>query len=996
MTQRYTLVLLFWLLVASFLVKAQETAPINGVKDDRTSYYAFTNATLQIDFQTQIENATLIIKEGKIVNYGKNLAVPSGAVEIDLKGKFIYPSFIDLYSHYGIAEAQRTQRGRSVQIESNKQGAYAWNEAIKPEVDAQTMFKIDSKKAIELRKHGFGAVLTHQQDGIIRGTSALMSLHEGKMQEITLKDKVANQFAFDKGTSAQTYPSSQMGYIAIIRQTYLDADWYAKGGNKKEHNLSLEAFNQQKNLPVIFTIQSWTELLRADRIGDEFGQQYIIRGGQDAYQRIVEIKATGASLILPLNFPSAFDVSDPLDARVVSLSELKHWELASSNPAMLAKNGINFAFTADGLKNMGDFMKNIRTAIKMGLDKKMALKALTATPAQLINMTTQLGDLQKGKVANFFISSGDIFEEDTKIHENWVQGNRYLISTPTESDLRGQYALTMGTNNGTLMIEGEMESPSFTFVIGADTLKGKGKQISESITLSYTPKGGSGSVRLSGWQQGKNLQGKGEFADGQAFDWQATFQKSIEPKKKEEKKAEDTAPTLGKVIYPFVAHGNETVPLAKTYLIKNATVWTSEAEGILQDTDVLVENGKIARIGKNLNAGGAEVIDAKGKHLTAGIIDEHSHIAISRGVNESGKSSSAEVSIGDVVNSEDINIYRQLAGGVTAAQLLHGSANPIGGQSALIKLRWGKTPEEMKIKGADGFIKFALGENVKQSNWGEQFTIRYPQTRMGVEQVYEDAFTRAREYEKAKASGQPFRKDLELETLVEILNKKRFITCHSYVQSEINMLMKVAERFKFRVNTFTHILEGYKLADKMKDHGVGASTFADWWAYKYEVKDAIPYNPVLMHNNGVVTAINSDDAEMGRRLNQEAAKAVKYGGMSEEDALNMITINPAKLLHLDKQMGSIKVGKDADLVLWTDHPLSIYAVVDKTIIDGTIYFDQVQDAKKQAEIRQERARLIQKMLDSSNPSDQQKPMKKEQGLWHCETRGEEASFHTGH
>ena len=332
-------------------------------------------------------------------------------------------------------------------------------------------------------------------------------------------------------------------------------------------------------------------------------------------------------------------------------------------------------------------------------------------------------------------------------------------------------------------------------------------------------------------------------------------------------------------------------------------------------------------------------------HVTSGIIDEHSHIAASS-INDIS-TNSAMVRIGDVIDPTAGHIYTSLSGGVTAVQILHGSANPIGGQSALIKLRWGASPEEMKIKGADGFIKFALGENVKRSR--NNRSIRFPQTRMGVEQVYVDAFSSALEYQKkwdeynklsnkARTVAIRPRRDLAMDAMNEILNSKRFISCHSYVQSEINMLMKVADDFGFKVNTFTHILEGYKLADKMAAHGAGASTFSDWWAYKWEVRYAIPYNAVIMHNAGVTVAINSDDSEMGRRLNQEAAKSIKYGGMSQEDAWKMVTLNPAKLLHLDNRMGSLKVGKDADVVIWSDNPLSIYANVKQTIIDGKVYY----------------------------------------------------------
>lgn len=325
--------------------------------------------------------------------------------------------------------------------------------------------------------------------------------------------------------------------------------------------------------------------------------------------------------------------------------------------------------------------------------------------------------------------------------------------------------------------------------------------------------------------------------------------------------------------------------------------------------------------------------------------------------------------IADNLNPDDVNIYRQLSGGVTTSHILHGSANTIGGQTQLIKLRWGANDEDIKFKGADPFIKFALGENVKRT--GAAQNNRFPDTRMGVEQVLTDAFTRAKDYEKtwktyeanrgAKGVLEP-RRDLELDALVEILNNKRFITCHSYVQSEINAAMKVAEKLGFRFNTFTHILEGYKVADKMKAHGANASTFSDWWNYKVEVIDAIPYNASIMQRLGLNVAINSDDAEMARRLNQEAAKSIKYGGMQEEEALRMVTLNPARMLHIEDRVGSIKVGKDADVVLWSDHPLSIYARSLYTIVDGTVFFDREKDGEMRKAVAAERQRLVRKMI----------------------------------
>jgi imidazolonepropionase-like amidohydrolase len=493
-------------------------------------------------------------------------------------------------------------------------------------------------------------------------------------------------------------------------------------------------------------------------------------------------------------------------------------------------------------------------------------------------------------------------------------------------------------------------------------------------------------------------------------DW-AAIKKTNSDESKETPKTDTTKiekeEINGSVFYPNMAFGwEDSIPTTtENLLFKNATVWTNEAEGILRNHDVFVVNGKIEMVGYKINmevmfpkmGGSFREIDATDLHLTSGIIDEHSHIAINNGVNESGQAVTAEVSISDVVNSDDINIYRQLSGGVTTSQLLHGSANPIGGQSALIKLRWGKSPEKMKVEGADGFIKFALGENVKQSNWGDFNTVRFPQTRMGVEQVYYDAFLRAKEYQsnwtlfnaKSKRDqSKSFapRSDIELDVLSQILDSQRFVTCHSYIQSEINMLMHVADSMEFRINTFTHVLEGYKVADKLREHGAAGSTFSDWWAYKFEVNDAIPYNGAIMHKQGVLTGFNSDDAEMGRRLNQEAAKAVKYGGVSEVEAWKFVTLNPAKMLHLDDRIGSIKKGKDADLVLWTDNPLSIYAKVVTTYIDGMPYYDASRDVELRKKVQAERERLIAKMMKEKKAGKPTQPIKKEKKmLYECDT-----------
>ncbi|MBD2722543.1 amidohydrolase family protein [Hymenobacter sp. BT189] len=997
------------------------TFPRNGVYDQRPGVFAFTHATLFTDYKTKISDATLLIRDGKVVAAGPAGAVkiPAGAVVQDVRGKFIYPGFVDVYTSYGVPEipaAPRQGRRAGPQFDSQKTGAYSWNQAIHPEVNAAEQFKINNDQATAYRALGFGAVLTQQADGIMRGTAALVSLNTNRReQEVMLLERAASGLSFDKGSSTQDYPGSLMGSIALLRQTYLDAQWNQRSPGR-ERNLSLQALSQQKALPAIFQVSDKLSALRADKLGDEAGQQYIIKGRGDEYQRLDDLKKTGAAFVLPLNFPDAYDVADVYDALRIPLEDLKHWELAPANAARLSQAGVPFVLTTADLKDKKKFLPNLRKAGQYGLSETAALQALTDTPARLLRAQDRIGALKPGMEANFIVCSAHLLADDNVLLDNWVQGERYQLST-VPADYRGVYSLNIGSQpEGRFLIQGKPEAPELKIVPTAgDTLRGNLTVTSDLATVVFGPKSkkkpeagaapaAEGSVRLSGYytQEGRVFQGDGLLADGTPVKWRAARLEEATRAAKRDSAKVVPPPVLGNVIFPFAAYGRAAVPSQQPTLIKNATVWTSEAAGKLENTDVLLENGKITKIGKNLSLPkGGRSIDGTGKHLAPGIIDEHSHLAISGGVNEGTQAVTSEVRIGDVVDNEDVGIYRDLAGGVVAAQLLHGSANPIGGQSALVKMRWGATPEDMKIGEAPGFIKFALGENVKQSNWGELNVLRFPQTRMGTEQVFVDAFTRAKEYEQEwkawnklgkgkQKKGEAPRRDLELEALVEILNRQRFITCHSYVQSEINMLLNVADRLGFKVNTFTHILEGYKVADKMKAHGANASTFSDWWAYKNEVKDAIPYNAAIMTRAGLNVAINSDDAEMSRRLNQEAAKTVKYGGLTEEEALRLVTINPAKMLHLDARMGSIKEGKDADVVLWSDNPLSIYAHPEYTFVDGREMFSLAADAALRADMQKERQRLVQAMLTAKQGgAPTQAAPGKARGLWHCDTIGEE-------
>ena len=987
--------LLLFLLLITNKTFSQNYFPNNeSVQNRNQNFTAFTNAKIYVTPTQIINKGTLLIQNGKVISAGTTTPIPKNTIVVNLDGKTIYPSFIDLYTSFGIEKPKSTSPMSRGQLYDTKRAGYYWNENIRSEVNAFENYKYDTSKAEEFLKSGFGVVGTHVQDGIARGTGTLIALNNFDNSKRLLANKITNHFGFTRSAlTAQSYPSSLMGMMALIRQMYFDMDWYKKG-NSETKDISLEALIENQNLVQLFASEDKLNSLRASKIAKEFGINYILKGSGNEFERIDEIKKTNAKFIIPINFPEAYDVSDPIQANQMELKDFRFWNQAPTNPKVLADNGIVFALTTDNLKKTENFRTNLLKAVQYGFNATKALEALTTIPASIIGKSNEIGTLSNGSYANFIITSGDYFDKKTVIYENWVQGSRFVVNDMTTKDIRGNYDLVINNETFKWKISGEMTSPK-SEITTADNKKLNSKitianqwlttiiKPSDSLKTNFT--------RLSTYLGSTaNLGGKAIVKEGKEVSWTATktSEFKVDPEDKKEEKLNPVQP----VTFPNVAFGNEQKLATQNLLFKNATIWTNEKEGILENTDVLIKEGKIAAIGKNLSDLKATIIDAKGKHLTSGIIDEHSHIAISRGVNEGGHNSSAEVTIQDVVNSEDPNIYRDLAGGVTISQLLHGSANPIGGRSAIVKWKWGLSPEEMLYKNQPKFIKFALGENVKQSNWGNINPTRFPQTRMGVEQVFTDYFQRAKEYDLAwknynsSKKGKAPRVDLELQTLAEILNKERFITCHSYVQSEILMLMNVAEKFNFRVNTFTHILEGYKVADKMKEHGVGASTFSDWWAYKFEVNDAIPFNGPIMHNKGIVVAYNSDDAEMSRRLNQEAAKAVKYGNVSEEEAWKFVTLNPAKLLHIDDKVGSIKIGKDADVVLWNTNPLSIYAKAEKTIIEGVVYFDSQRDEEQRKTIAKERSVLIGQLLEEKNKGMiTQEPKKAERTEYHCDT-----------
>jgi len=986
----------WWIAVVAMVVcfggVHAQTTPPEGIRKNTPRVHALTNARIVQAPGKVIERGTLVMRDGIITAVGSQVAIPADARVWDMRGQWLYAGFIDASSDYGVPKAPRPQPPQEGEQQRPRpesepvRGADYWNRMVQAQNSAAELFTPDPKAAEKLRAQGFTSALIVPQRGIMRGWSALVNLADGKANDVLVRRNVAQHMQLAAEFGHEGYPNSLMGIIALIRQALYDADWYAKAHEafaknpalkRPETNEALAALSEMllKKTPVVIETSSELDALRADRIAQEFGLNLIIRGSGKEYRRLDAIKAIRRAVLLPVNFPEAPNVASPEEALQYTLEELRHWDEAPENPRRLHEAGVPIALTSATLKDAGTFLAAVRTAVQRGLPADAALAALTTSPAKLFGVENQLGSLDVGKTANIIVTSGDVFAEKTILRESWIDGNRYEIKPLPEIDPRGKWLLTISgeTPNDSIIlsVKGEPEALSGSFK--------KKKEIRlttavlSHLRLSFSFPGDSvgyaGIVRMSATLAENALTGTGEWTDGRTFTWSGTRIGPYIPEP-DTAKPKEVKPASFPPVYPLGEFGRARIPdQPAAVLVRGATIWTCGPQGKLENADLLVQKGKVVRVGASLSApADALVIDARGKHVTPGLIDAHSHMAATGSVNESGQAVSAEVRVGDIIDCDDIDIYRALAGGLTAAHILHGSANPIGGQAQMIKLRWGSLPEEMKFEGCPPTIKFALGENVKQSNWGDRFTTRYPQTRMGVEQIIRDEFKAALDYEKAwqtwekEKSGIPPRRDLELDAILEILRGKRFIHCHSYVQSEILMLMRVAEDFGFRVRVFQHILEGYKVADVMAKHGAGGSSFSDWWAYKWEVYDAIPYNGALMHEQGVLVSFNSDSDELARRMNWEAAKAVKYGGVPEEEALKFVTLNPAKQLMIDHRVGSLEPGKDADFVIWSGHPFSTYSRCEQTWVDGRRYFDREEDQKMNAEVQRQRAELIQKAL----------------------------------
>jgi imidazolonepropionase-like amidohydrolase len=896
------------------------TAEAQNSADLRPAAYAIRDARVVVEPGTVLPKATVVIRDGFIVAVGADVPVPPDAAVTEGKGLTVYPGFIDAGTTRGFdSTLRRSQTGPPAVEDVAADPLIATKpdnrKGLTPEFAVQTALKLDEEAIAPWRRVGFTAHLITPDGGYFSGTSALVSLSGAVPRDATLRAPVALHARFGRVIGPE-YPTALMGVIAHGRQTMLDAGWLkrqwaayeARGrtGKRPPSDPCLEALWPvlDGKLPVAFEADSADEIHRALDFATEFKLKPVIVGGRHAYKTVERLKTEQVPVILRLDFTTAGERESELPVRVREERERLR-QLEASCAATLHKAGVKIAFTTQGL-TVARFRDNLRKTIAAGLPADIALAALTRNAADILGADSQVGRITKGRAAHLLLCDGDFDAAATKYKFAFADGIRFDLSESavppagagaTDTTTPPRKGPRPGTNPET------PTTPS-------------------PMTTAPTPKG-------------PFLGGGGRAgADRASVPFNASAFRAV-------------IPLLDGAEAPLTEIEADRIPKLKTggdVLIRGATVLTLAGK-TYPKADILVRGGKIKAIGTDLAAEkGMAVIEAEGMFVMPGIIDTHSHFAISGGVNESSLSVVPEVRVRDVIDSEDVQIYRALGGGVTTARLLHGSADVIGGQDAVVKMKFGRSAREMLVADAPRGVKFALGENVKRSDG------RFPNSRLGVEAVLVRSFTEAQtyrkkwaDYEASKGSAEPLpepRRDLRLEALAEVLAGELRIHSHCYRSDEILMLLRVADRFGVKVRSLQHVLEGYKVAPEIAAHGASVSLFSDWWAYKIEAFDAIPYGARLLKDSGVNVCLKSDDNELMRHLYQEAAKLVKYCNFTPEEALHTITLNPARQLGLDAKLGTIEVGKDADLAIFTGHPLNSYSRCEMALVEGEVFFQR--------------------------------------------------------
>lgn len=961
--------------------QASRTEPVAGLRGNSTGFHALVGARVVTAPGQVLDNATIVIRNGVVTAVGAGAAAPAGARVWDLKGLTVYPGFIDAHADLG---GDAPQQGGDV-------GPTHWNPQVRAWFSTTANLKDDSTRRTALRSLGFGAALAVPRQGIFRGTASVVNLSDAGVRERVLRPDLAQSVGFQRSFAlGGMYPNSTMGTTALMKQTLLDAEWYIRAWGAyetsgrsilpPETSEALAALGKavKGQQPVVFQTDSEEEYLRAYKIASEYKLTPWFRGSGQEYRLVDVLKGRTQPLIVPLAFPDAPNVANPEAASNASLADLRHWYLAPTNPAQLAANNIPFALTADGLSSLNQFFPNLRVAVARGLTPDKALAALTTVPAQWLGIERTHGTIAVGKAANLVVSEGDLFTEEGAIRDVWVQGTRFGVTRPPQVDPRGTWTITsedQGTfKSATLRLEGplnrirgtiEMPSRRPVNLTGVRVIAETGRL---EATFNGEQLGLEGAVLLSGAVRDNEFYGWMSLPTGTDATYKGT---RTEPFQGPARGA--VAVKVPKIDLPFIRPSMEFGRVSQpeqpaVLVVRNATVWTQGAQGKLENADLLVQAGKVVKVGQKLTAPkGAVEIDATGKHVTPGLIDPHTHGGVTD-INESGFAIVPEVQMGDVVTHNNIWFYRQLAGGLTTTMIKHGSANPIGGENVFVKTRWGSLPDEYKIANAPRTVKFALGENPKRS------PTRYPNTRMGVQEIIRDHFLAARDYEKEwktwekTKTGIPPRRDLRMEALLDILNQKLLVSSHGYRADEFLALVRLAEEFGFRVQTLQHGVEAYKIADELKKSGVAAVVWSDWGAFKMEAYDATSFNARLLLEAGVVTSLHSDDNEISTRMNWEAGKLLR-SGVNEIDALSTVTLNAAKAVAIDSRIGSLEAGKDADFVIWNGNPLSQFTKAEQTWVDGRRYFSLDEDKTLREEVARQRTQLIQAILAAAPAAD---------------------------